>query len=240
MTRRVLLILLLTAACARPAAVMRRLQPPGSMEALSPDEPIVTVAPDDLQPWPPWQTHEPVLLNAVVDIGEDGAVTGTQVRTRLLSVLTSDRVAAFTKALNQWRFKPGERRLRHITFSVEERFAKGETHVRMWSQASQQHVVLYYDNVARRSVGEQWRCPLHHEQMVKEEVPLHSGFPAPPPSTSRRVYLAAAKAKFPYAWTFVEGTCDTPFTKAEIFVCRSCWQARDAWLAAHGGEEPLP
>lgn len=221
-----------------PVSVMRSLPPP-----IPDDDLHRVVAPDHIQPWPVWISG-PFQMKAVLDVNPDGSVARVQ---RLLTWPSYEFSDAVEASMRKWQFLGGSSRRRVVLVELDQKPSPGATHVearQLASVAYRPHVVrytLHYDDVYRQprvnDLPEERWCPLHRQQMFLREVPLTHGLP-PPPSAARRAYLHAAETQFPNGAVYVDGGCNNPMRGAEVYVCDACRDAREAWLAAHGGQEP--
>jgi hypothetical protein len=235
--RRALLLCLLASACGAPESVMHRLGPPHSANDV-----LSVKAPETLEPWPGWAHGERWQRRVALNVNAAGVVTWAQA---LDSITESPD--PWTNAAAKWRFEPGEPRRRTVTFLITQTGADRLGPPVVLSQykgALTDHVTLLYDNVARLPrtngrIGDEW-CPLHHVVMPVAILPIqYSGIPPPPPSPQRRAYTRARTQSFPQAADYVPGPCQGALKSIEVYICPLCMKARAAWLAAHGGEEPV-
>ncbi len=230
------LVVLLVVACTAPEAATRRMAPPNTV-----DDVIYAPPPAAFEPPAPWvKSLPPLTLEA--DVRADGSVADAKVVGWDLTH-TIGGIAADT--LRSWRFERGPPRRRFVTFIFEGDPIDGPTHISAQLRPHLTfHVVSHYDSVARwpRSGGRipERTCQVHRERMTIEIVPIeYGGIPPPPPSPLKQAYMLASSA-FPNGYDRAGGGCvPGPHTRAEIYVCASCRKARAAWIAAHGGSEPM-
>jgi hypothetical protein len=85
------------------------------------------------------------------------------------------------------------------------------------------------------------RCPVHHEVMAVEIVPIQYGLlrpeaAGPGPRQEVEEYWREKEAHFPETTHWVAGGCVVGSQrKAEVHVCRSCQEAEADWLKRHPG-----
>ncbi|MFL6196138.1 MAG: hypothetical protein ACJ75H_18305 [Thermoanaerobaculia bacterium] len=84
------------------------------------------------------------------------------------------------------------------------------------------------------------RCPVHHEAMTVDVVPIHYGLLLPEaaglagPRQEVEAYWREKRAYFPETSRGVSGGCIVGVEKeAEVYSCRSCREAEAAWLKKH-------
>ncbi len=157
---------------------------------------------------------------------------------------TLSRYAA--DAAKAWTFEPADQeRTVAITFLFEgERQSKCDSYVdgRYESPFTLHlHLLLATTYCFPRVDGKppEKECPLHHELMTVESVPVFYGLIDFDGPAEAQEYRAASAAKFPYSPHHMLGGCTLESKRfAEVFVCRICRRNEKWWLVDHPWYRP--
>lgn len=80
-------------------------------------------------------------------------------------------------------------------------------------------------------------CSVHHVAMTVELLPILWGLIEP--RDDEMVYFDAQEQRFPNARDIIFGGCEEGTeSRAEVYICAKCRQARATWLAAHPDVQP--
>ena len=188
-----------------------------------------------------------------VAIDQRGNVTSSEVETSLL-FLTGSAAAAARKwtFTSDYKSEAREALLSFVFAGVQE--TEEPSHVEALLVEPLTMRVVYMQSTVSRlprvdgKIAER-RCPVHHEVMAVDLVPIGYGLPMgyivdENPITKRRLSerKAYGKAKtkfFPEShWSARAGCLVRPETKAEVHYCQSCREAELAWLRRHPGFDP--